>query len=731
MSKDTPYYGTLLTLRALEVDIGKIVSLVDNTAPLQHKCGLLLNGMLINNDSSIARFIAQNSSDHLVKRDLKEQFLIENFISLFELINEKSANQQIKRDAEKQLIDLATQNLKNVGQFLVGKALSLADLLFFVFLLDRKQILSSNNLFNKHFDMILQNKHFQSVHNFVNSTKLQSNSSTQVSEDKNNCGNKKQKENKKSNEAKHQIKDEGKFVELEGAEMGKVVVRFPPEASGYLHIGHAKAALLNQYYQQTFNGKLILRFDDTNPAKEDAHFEEVIIEDLKMLKIQPDRLTRTSDHFDLLINYCEQLLKDGKAYVDDTDSETMRKEREERIESKNRNNSPGENMSLWNEMLLGTEKGLGCCVRIKIDMRNNNGALRDPTIYRCKTEPHLRFGDKYKVYPTYDFACPIVDSIEGVTHALRTTEYTDRDEQYFFICDALGIRKPYIWAYARLNMTNTVMSKRKLTWLVDEHLVDGWDDPRMPTVRGVMRRGLTVEGLKQFILAQGGSRSVVTMEWDKIWAFNKKVIDSTAHRYTGLDMAEIVPVKIVQQINTEIRQIPLLPKEPEGSKKDVWFGKELFIEQIDANSMKPGDSVTFVNWGNMRIVNVIRDDKTGKVINVEAELDLDNKDYKKTLKVTWLTNTDPKTTNFVVKTVHYNHIIDKAIIGKDEDWKQLVNRDSIHYNSLLVEEAMKNVGKGDIIQIQRKSFYICDSKTNERLVLIEIPDGKVAASTKK
>ncbi|KAL7070834.1 hypothetical protein ACQ4LE_010005 [Meloidogyne hapla] len=526
-------------------------------------------------------------------------------------------------------------------------------------------------------------------------------------------------------------KDAGKFVELEGAEMGKVVVRFPPEASGYLHIGHAKAALLNQHYQQTFHGKLILRFDDTNPAKEDAHFEEVIIEDLNMLKVQPDQITRTSDHFDLLIRYCEQLLKEGKVYVDDTDSETMRKEREERVDSRNRNNSPEENMALWNEMLLGTEKGLLCCVRIKIDMKNNNGALRDPTIYRCKTEPHLRFGEKYKVYPTYDFACPIVDSIEGVTHALRTTEYTDRDEQYFFICDALGIRKPYIWAYSRLNMTNTVMSKRKLTWLVEEHIVDGWDDPRMPTVRGVMRRGLTVEGLKQFILAQGGSRSVVTMEWDKIWAFNKKVIDPIAHRYTGLDLLEIVPVKIIQQVETELRPIALLPKEPEGSKKDVWFGKELFVEQIDANCMKPGDSVTFVNWGNMRVVNLFRDDKTGKVINVEAELDLDNKDYKKTLKVTWLTNTKPKTTNFIVKTVHYNHIIDKAIIGKDEDWKQFVNRDSIHYNSLLVEEAMKNVDKGDIIQIQRKSFYICDSKTNESLVLIEIPDGKEAATIKK
>ncbi|VDK35908.1 unnamed protein product, partial [Gongylonema pulchrum] len=227
----------------------------------------------------------------------------------------------------------------------------------------------------------------------------------------------KAEENEKSKrqeekKVKERIKDEGKFIELPGAKKGEVVVRFPPEASGYLHIGHAKAALLNQYYQQAFNGQLIMRFDDTNPAKENAHYEQVILEDLKMLDVKPDRWTHTSDHFDKMLMMCESLLKDGKAYVDDTDAETMRKEREDRRES--------------------------------------------------------------RVYPTYDFACPIVDSLEGVTHALRTTEYTDRDEQYYYICDVLGLRKPHIWSYARLNMTNTVMSKRKLTWLVEEHHVEGW-----------------------------------------------------------------------------------------------------------------------------------------------------------------------------------------------------------------------------------------------------------------
>ncbi|XP_006108319.1 bifunctional glutamate/proline--tRNA ligase-like [Myotis lucifugus] len=317
--------------------------------------------------------------------------------------------------------------------------------------------------------------------------------------------------------------DVGKFVELPGAEMGKVTVRFPPEASGYLHIGHAKAALLNQHYQVNFKGKLIMRFDDTNPEKEKEDFEKVILEDVAMLHIEPDQFTYTSDHFETIMKYAEKLIQEGKAYVDDTPAERMKAEREQRTESKHRNNSVEKNLQMWEEMKKGSPFGQSCCLRAKIDMNSNNGCMRDPTLYRCKIQPHPRTGNRYNVYPTYDFACPIVDSIEGVTHALRTTEYHDRDEQFYWIIEALGIRKPYIWEYSRLNLNNTVLSKRKLTWFVDEGLVDGWDDPRFPTVRGVLRRGMTVEGLKQFIAAQGSSRSVVNMEWDKIWAFNKKV----------------------------------------------------------------------------------------------------------------------------------------------------------------------------------------------------------------
>ncbi|KAH9496205.1 hypothetical protein Btru_010498 [Bulinus truncatus] len=439
------------------------------------------------------------------------------------------------------------------------------------------------------------------------------------------------KEVKKRTTESNIKKDEGKFVELPGAEIGKVVVRFPPEASGYLHVGHAKAALLNQYYRDTFKGILIMRFDDTNPAKENAEFEKVILEDLALLGVNYDKFSHTSDHFNLLMKYCEQMIREGKAYVDDTDPEVMKKEREERAESKNRNNDVAKNLSLWEEMKKGTTLGQKCCVRAKIDMKSDNGCLRDPTMYRCKNESHVRTGTKYKVYPTYDFACPIVDSIENVTHALRTTEYHDRDDQYFWFLDALGLRKPYLYEYSRLNLQSTVMSKRKLTWFVTEGLVDGWDDPRFPTVRGVRRRGMTVEGLKQFIITQGSSRSVNMMEWDKIWAYNKKVIDPIVPRYTALLRDGLVTVN-VSDAKLESKEVAKHPKNADVGNKVVWYGPKVLIDAADAEVITEGEIVTFINWGNLKIKKINRD-ATNKITSIDADLDLANVDYKKTQKI--------------------------------------------------------------------------------------------------
>ncbi|XP_034283741.1 bifunctional glutamate/proline--tRNA ligase isoform X4 [Pantherophis guttatus] len=523
--------------------------------------------------------------------------------------------------------------------------------------------------------------------------------------------------------------DIGKFVDLPGTEMGKVIVRFPPEASGYLHIGHAKAALLNQHYQVTFKGKLIMRFDDTNPEKEKEDFEKVILEDVAMLHIKPDQFTYTSDHFEKIMKYAEKLIHEGKAYVDDTPAEQMKTEREQRIESKHRNNSVEKNFQMWEEMKKGTEFGQTCCLRAKIDMNSNNGCMRDPTLYRCKNQPHPRTGNIYNIYPTYDFACPIVDSVEGVTHALRTTEYHDRDEQFYWIIEALGLRKPYIWEYSRLNLNNTVLSKRKLTWFVNEGLVDGWDDPRFPTVRGVLRRGLTVEGLKQFIAAQGSSRSVVNMEWDKIWSFNKKVIDPVAPRFTALLKDEIVTVNI-PEAQEEMKEVAKHPKNAEVGLKPIWYSPKVLIDGADAETLTEGEMVTFINWGNI-IITKIHKNLTGKITSMDAKLNLENKDYKKTSKITWLAETSSASLTPTI-CVNYEHLITKPVLGKEEDFKQYINRNSKQEELMLGDPCLKDLKKGDIIQLQRRGFYICDqpyepispySCKEAPCILIYIPDG--------
>ena len=515
-------------------------------------------------------------------------------------------------------------------------------------------------------------------------------------------------------------KQEGKYVDLPGAEMGKVVVRFPPEASGYLHIGHAKAALLNQYYQLAFQGKLIFRFDDTNPEKEKEDFEDVIREDVKMLQIQPDICSYTSDYFDLYLDMIEMLIKKGKAYVDDTPADVMKAEREARTESANRNNTVEKNMTLWEEMKKGSELGQKCCVRAKIDMKSDNGCMRDPAFYRCKKQSHPRTKDKYCVYPTYDFACPIIDSIEGVTHALRTTEYVDRDVQYKWVLDALQLKnKPHIVSYSRLNMLNTVLSKRKLTWFVENGVVEGWDDPRMPTVRGVLRRGMTVEGLKQFIIAQGSSRAAVFMEWDKIWSFNKKVIDANAPRFAAVGI-DSIPVEVIDGPEKDSVDVAIHPKNTDLGKRQVKISKLLRIDLVDAQSIKEGESVTFVNWGNLKIVQICRDSR-GEITGIKAKLNLDDKDFKKTYKTTWVTTPFATRVTFV----YYDHLIAKALMAKEDDFKDYMNKDSKYEIDMLAEEPISNLKKGDIIQVLRKGFFICDEPETDKKPgrLISVPDG--------
>ncbi|KAB5547392.1 tRNA synthetases class I, catalytic domain-containing protein [Coniochaeta sp. 2T2.1] len=301
---------------------------------------------------------------------------------------------------------------------------------------------------------------------------------------------------------------------LQNADKG-VVTRFLPEPSGYLHIGHAKAALLADYFAHTaYKGTMILRLDDTNPSKEKEEYQDAIIEDLALMGIKPDKFSYTSDYFDYLHDMCIRMIKEGHAYADDTDQETMQKERWDGIASKRRDRTVEETLAIFEEMKKGSEEGLKNCIRAKLSADNPNKAMRDPVIYRCNVaNTHHRTGDKYKIYPTYDFACPVIDSYEGVTHALRSTEYTDRNPQYQWFLDTLKLRQVYMWDFARMNFIKTFLSKRKLAKMVETGRVWGWDDPRMPTIRGVRRRGMTVEALRDFILKQGPSRNVVLQDW--------------------------------------------------------------------------------------------------------------------------------------------------------------------------------------------------------------------------
>lgn len=341
---------------------------------------------------------------------------------------------------------------------------------------------------------------------------------------------------------------------------------------------------------------------------------------------------------------------------------------------------------------------------------------------------YFNFFNLCRVYPTYDFACPIVDAIEDVTHTLRTMEYHDRDDQFYWFIDALNLRKPYIWEYARLNMTNTVLSKRKLTWFVEEGLVDGWDDPRFPTVRGILRRGMTVEGLKQFIIAQGSSKSVVFMEWDKIWAFNKKVIDPVAPRYTALEKDNRIVVNVAGA-KLESSQVPLHPKNTDVGMKTVWTGPQVLIDYADAECLKEGENATFINWGNLMIKKINKTD--GKISSIDADLNLENKDYKKTIKLTWLCQQDSKEypPTFCV---YFEHIINKAVLSKDEDFKNYIGHETRSEVAMFGDPDLKKCKQGDIIQLQRRGFFKVDqayapasefSGVERPIVLFFIPDG--------
>ncbi|GAA5888833.1 hypothetical protein JCM5296_005009 [Sporobolomyces johnsonii] len=525
---------------------------------------------------------------------------------------------------------------------------------------------------------------------------------------------------------------------LPGAIRGQVVTRLPPEPSGYLHIGHAKAAVLNQYFARMYEGKFLIRFDDTNPSKEKAEFEQSIIEDLALLGVKADASSYTSDYFDQLQQYAVQMIKLGKAYADDTEQEVMRDQRMNGIPSARRELSVEDSLARFAEMATGSAEGKRWCIRAKISVDDPNKAMRDPVIYRCNDLPHHRTGTKYKIYPTYDFCCPIVDSLEGVTHALRTNEYRDRNPQYYWMLHALNLRRVEVWDFGRLAFVYTLLSKRKLKWFVEEGKVKGWDDPRFPTVRGIRRRGMTIDAITQFMLLQGPSQAFLNLEWDVIWNLNKKVIDPVAPRFVALEKEGLVPVKIIggegKPNGVESKELPKHKKNPDVGNKTTYYGETIYVEQADAATFAQDEELTLMDWGNAIVRTIVRS-PAGAISSLEMELNLAG-DFKKTKKkVTWLSPAaagDGPDQLTQVTLLDYDYLITKKKLEEDDSVEQLLNPKTEYRTEAVADLNVRSLAAGSIIQFERKGFYIVDvafdARAPEKQVeCIFIPDGKASS----
>lgn len=519
---------------------------------------------------------------------------------------------------------------------------------------------------------------------------------------------------------------------LPNAVEGKVVVRFAPEPSGYLHIGHLKAAILNRFFADKYKGKYILRFDDTNPSKEEGEFEGAIKEDLAMIEVEFDKVVHTSDHFDKIREHTIRLIKQGDAFMDNTDAETVKEQRRAVIPSKNRGLSIEENLKLFQDMCDG--KAPEWSLRAKIDYEHKNGVMRDPVIYRAVEGSHHITGTKYKAYPMYDLACPVIDHIDGVTHALRANEYAARHEQYEWFIKKLGFPHIEIFDFSRIDFVYTVLSKRKLKYLVEQGVVSGWADPRFPTVRGIRSRGMTVKGLKEYIIGQGASQQLLLLEWDGIWTVNKRVIDPIAPRYWAIAEEKMVPVK-VEGRDTDAETVekrPLHKKNPEVGEKDLVFSSNLIIEQEDAKSFGENEEITAMDWGNAYVTDK-KVNTAGDVEAVTLKLHLEG-DFKKTSKkVTWLAAPTKEHPLVPVVLIEYDYLITKKKMEEADDLSSIVNPKTEYRTPALASAEVANLKKWDIIQFERKGFYISQGTKDAegRMEFGFIPDGRLATITLK
>ena len=479
---------------------------------------------------------------------------------------------------------------------------------------------------------------------------------------------------------------EEKKITLPNAK-GLVRTRFAPEPSGYMHIGHAKAGLISYVAAIEYGGDFHIRFDDTNPEKVEQKYVDEAIKDMCWLGMKWNSESYTSDNIESFYDYGMTLIKKGKAYVCECSPETIKQNRRERVNCPCKNKPPVQNIREFERMIGGLYKGGERFVRYAGDMSSFNTVMRDPALFRIVEKPHYRQGDKYVVWPTYDFVTPILDSIEGITHAVRSKEYELRDELYGAIQSDLELKKTIIVPISRLQIKGTSTQKRVIRKLVEEGKVTGWDDPRLVTLAALKRRGITPEAIKNFVLSFGIGKAESNPDMEKLLVENRKILDPIAKRF--FFVKNPIPIEIKNMQKKEI-EIHLHPTNASIGKRKLQLEGIVYICETDADKINEGETIRLLDFTNVKILKK----SEGKGMIAE---EIQIEDYPEK-RIPWVPEDSVKGT--VTKP-------GPLFVGEDEE---IYNFDSLLVEEGLCERSCLDLGEGEIIQFVRYGFVCLDSK---------------------
>lgn len=498
----------------------------------------------------------------------------------------------------------------------------------------------------------------------------------------------------------------------------KIITRFPPEPNGYLHIGHAKSICLNFGLAEEFEGQCFLRFDDTNPIKEEEEFVHAIIEDVEWLGFRWNALTYCSDYYQKLFDYALILIKEGKAYVDNLSMEEIRNHRgtlqEPGRDSPYRTRSIEENLDLFLRMKAGAFPEGSYVLRAKIDMQSPNLNMRDPVIYRIRYAHHQRTGNDWCIYPMYDFGHPLSDALEAITHSLCTLEFQDHRPLYDWFIHNLPVpAKPVQTEFARLNLSHTVTSKRKLRQLVEQKIVTGWDDPRLPTLKGLRKRGFPAKAIRDFCEQIGISRADSVIDMSLLEACVRNELNQTAPRA----LAVFDPIKVVIDNYPEGKQEDLKvlidPHNPDAGFRILPFSKTLYIERSDFMENPPKDYFRLTPGKEVRLRNayVIRAteaiyDKDGVLLELHCTYDDKtlgkNPEDRKVKGVIHWVSID---TAHPITVYQYDRLFNDANPAREDDFLQFLNPDSLKVQKAFVEPVLATQPIDAIFQFERMGYY--------------------------